>query len=80
MHVTNFLSHLFFQTSVSASPNFIDGDKIWLNGKEESISGNARLVNCLREVRACARSLLANKNDETNESKRNMQNYVLLVQ
>ena len=43
-----------------------------MNGKEESISGNARLVNCLREVRARARSLLANKNDENNKSKRDM--------
>jgi len=60
------------KTSVSASPNFIDGDKIWLNGKEESISGNARLINCLREVRARARSLLATKNEENIESKREM--------
>ena len=29
-----------------------------MNGKEENISGNARLVNCFREVRARARSLL----------------------
>ena len=43
---------------MSASPNFTDGDKIWLNGKEENISGNPRLINCLREVRARARSLV----------------------
>ena len=43
---------------MSASPNFTDGDKVWLNGKEENVTGNARLINCLREVRAKARSLL----------------------
>ena len=69
MLVTYYSSHIFFQTSVSVSPSFIDGDKIWLNGKEESISGNARLINCLREVRARARSLLATKNEENIESK-----------
>jgi diphosphomevalonate decarboxylase len=53
---------ILMKTSVSASPNFTDGDKIWLNGKEESISGNPRLINCLREVRARARSFVSSKN------------------
>ena len=44
---------------MSTSPNFTDGDKIWLNGKEENISGNPRLTNCLREVRARAQSLVS---------------------
>ena len=30
-----------------------------MNGKEESISENTRLINCLREVRARAKSLLS---------------------
>ena len=47
------------QTSVAASPNFHGGDRIWLNGKEESISENTRLINCLREVRARAKLLLS---------------------
>ena len=52
---------------MSASPNFTDGDKVWLNGKEENVAGNARLINCLREVRARAKSLLASgdKQDDT---------------
>lgn len=41
------------KTTVSASPSF-KSDRIWLNGKEESID-NPRLVNCLREVRERAR-------------------------
>ena len=50
---------------MSASPNFTAGDRIWLNGKEENVSGNARLINCLREVRARAKSLIpSEKNDE----------------
>ena len=50
---------------MSASPNFADGDKIWLNGKEESIDGNDRLVNCLREVRARAKALHASEQNDT---------------
>merc|ERR1719150_1617810 len=53
------------KTSVSASPNFADGDKIWLNGKEESITGNDRLVDCLREVRARAKALHSSEQNET---------------
>lgn len=41
------------KTTVSASPSY-KSDRIWLNGKEESIE-NPRLVNCLREVRERAR-------------------------
>ena len=37
------------KTTVAKSSAFKE-DKIWLNGKEESIT-NPRLVNCLREVR-----------------------------
>ncbi len=37
------------KTTVAISPNFAE-DKIWLNGKEESMD-NPRLMNCLREVR-----------------------------
>jgi diphosphomevalonate decarboxylase len=37
------------KTSVALSSAF-ESDRIWLNGKEESIT-NPRLTNCLREVR-----------------------------
>ena len=37
------------KTTVAKSTNFKQ-DRIWLNGKEESIT-NPRLVNCLREIR-----------------------------
>lgn len=58
------------KTTVSASPSFTDGDKLWLNSKEEDISGNTRLINCLREVRARARSLAASGNNENTERKK----------
>ena len=54
---------------MSASPSYADGDKLWLNSKEEDISGNTRLINCLREVRARARSLVASGNSENTERK-----------
>ena len=38
------------KTSVCMSKDF-DADRLWLNGKEESVSSNQRLLNCLREVR-----------------------------
>ena len=53
---------------MSASPNFADGDKIWLNVKEESIAGNDRLVNCLREVRARAKALYSSDQNETSNA------------
>ena len=37
------------KTTIARSKDF-KSDRIWLNGKEESIS-NPRLVNCLREIR-----------------------------
>ena len=37
------------KTTVVRSKSF-KNDRIWLNGKEESIT-NPRLVNCLREIR-----------------------------
>jgi mevalonate pyrophosphate decarboxylase len=38
------------KTTVVLSPDF-DCDRLWLNGTEESVESNPRLVNCLREVR-----------------------------
>ena len=35
------------KTTVCASPDF-EADRIWLNGKEESVD-NPRLANCLRD-------------------------------
>ncbi|GFP88823.1 diphosphomevalonate decarboxylase [Phtheirospermum japonicum] len=42
--------HLCTTTSVAVSPAF-DGDRMWLNGKEVSLSGG-RFQNCLRELRS----------------------------
>ncbi|KAB1225406.1 Diphosphomevalonate decarboxylase [Morella rubra] len=44
--------HLCTTTTVAASPSF-DSDRMWLNGKEISLSGD-RYQNCLREIRARA--------------------------
>ncbi|KAK4759953.1 hypothetical protein SAY87_023084 [Trapa incisa] len=42
--------HLCTTTTVAVSPSF-DQDRMWLNGKEISLSGG-RYQNCLREIRA----------------------------
>ncbi|CAE6037578.1 unnamed protein product [Arabidopsis arenosa] len=44
--------HLCTLTTVSVSPSF-DRDRMWLNGKEISLSGS-RYQNCLREIRSRA--------------------------
>lgn len=44
--------HLCTTTSVAVSPSFTH-DRMWLNGKEVSLSGN-RYKNCLRELRSRA--------------------------
>ncbi|KAK9156727.1 hypothetical protein Scep_003301 [Stephania cephalantha] len=45
-------SHLCTTTTVAVSPNF-DRDRMWLNGKEISLSGG-RYQRCLREIRSRA--------------------------
>ncbi|XP_050210611.1 diphosphomevalonate decarboxylase MVD2, peroxisomal [Mercurialis annua] len=45
-------AHLCTTTTVAVSPAF-DQDRMWLNGKEISLSGG-RFQNCLREIRARA--------------------------
>ncbi|OWM87647.1 diphosphomevalonate decarboxylase MVD2, peroxisomal [Punica granatum] len=45
-------AHLCTTTTVAVSPGF-DQDRMWLNGKEISLSGG-RYQNCLREIRARA--------------------------
>lgn len=45
-------AHLCTTTTVAVSPSF-DQDRMWLNGKEISLSGG-RYQNCLREIRAQA--------------------------
>ncbi|KAF9676561.1 hypothetical protein SADUNF_Sadunf08G0014800 [Salix dunnii] len=45
-------AHLCTITTVAVSPSF-DQDRMWLNGKEISLSGG-RYQNCLREIRARA--------------------------
>jgi diphosphomevalonate decarboxylase len=42
------------KTTVATAPTF-KGDRIWLNGKEEDVS-NKRLQNCIKEVKARART------------------------
>ncbi|XP_052123511.1 diphosphomevalonate decarboxylase isoform X2 [Frankliniella occidentalis] len=37
------------KTTIMASPNFTK-NCMWLNGKEESFGGNARLLSCLKEI------------------------------
>ena len=44
--------HLCTLTTVAVSPSF-DRDRMWLNGKEISLSGS-RYQNCLREIRSRA--------------------------
>ena len=44
-------------TSACASRAF-SADRVWLNGKEQDVAGNARLQNVFREVRARARDVL----------------------
>ena len=46
--------HMHAKTSVAASPSF-STDRLWLNGQEESVESNPRLLNCLREVRLKAK-------------------------
>ena len=41
------------KTTVAASEAFA-ADRIWLNGREETVEGNPRLVNCLNQVRKAA--------------------------
>ncbi|CAK9180645.1 unnamed protein product [Ilex paraguariensis] len=45
-------AHLCTTTTVAVSPSF-EKDRMWLNGKEISLSGD-RYQNCLREIRSCA--------------------------
>ncbi|OAY38986.1 diphosphomevalonate decarboxylase MVD2, peroxisomal isoform X2 [Manihot esculenta] len=45
-------AHLCTTTTVAVSPSFVQ-DRMWLNGKEISLSGG-RYQNCLREIRARA--------------------------
>ena len=42
------------KTTVAISSDF-KSDRLWLNGVEESVDSNPRLVNCLREVRTRAK-------------------------
>jgi len=46
--------HMHAKTSVSMSADF-QCDRLWLNGEEESVEANQRLMNCLAQVRARAR-------------------------
>jgi len=48
--VTLSSKHMHAKTSVAMSPDF-ERDRLWLNGQEESVETNQRLLNCLREVR-----------------------------
>ena len=49
----HFLFQMHAKTSVSMSPDF-ERDRLWLNGVEESVEANQRLLNCLAQVRARA--------------------------
>ncbi|KAH9491651.1 hypothetical protein Btru_030588 [Bulinus truncatus] len=51
------------KTSVAVSPDFKE-DKMWLNGKEQSVN-NPRIQNVLKEVRRRACKRLADSNDDT---------------
>jgi len=48
--VTLSSKHMHAKTSVCMSADF-KSDRLWLNGQEESVETNQRLLNCLREVR-----------------------------
>ncbi len=41
------------RTTVQASPD-LESDRLWLNGQEEDLASNARLQNCLGDVRKLA--------------------------
>ena len=49
--------HMHAKTSVCMSADF-DRDRLWLNGTEESVESNTRLVNCLAQVSRSAVDLL----------------------
>ncbi|KAG0240587.1 Diphosphomevalonate decarboxylase [Mortierella sp. GBAus27b] len=51
LSVTLSQDQLHSKTTIRASPDFTS-DRLWLNGIEESIEKNKRLVACLRETRA----------------------------
>ncbi|KAF9584356.1 diphosphomevalonate decarboxylase [Lunasporangiospora selenospora] len=51
LSVTLSQDQLHSKTTIRASESFTE-DQLWLNGKQESISSNKRLVACLRETRA----------------------------
>ncbi|KAG0360480.1 diphosphomevalonate decarboxylase [Podila minutissima] len=51
LSVTLSQDQLHSKTTIRASADFIS-DRLWLNGIEESITSNKRLVACLRETRA----------------------------
>lgn len=45
------IDDLFAMTSVAASSSFTS-DRMWLNGEEEDIASNSRLVHCLQQIRS----------------------------
>ena len=49
--------HMHAKTSVCMSADFAR-DRLWLNGTEESVESNTRLVNCLAQVSRSAVDLL----------------------
>ncbi|KAG0365319.1 diphosphomevalonate decarboxylase, partial [Mortierella sp. AD032] len=60
LSVTLSQDQLHSKTTIRASADFTS-DRLWLNGHEESIEKNKRLVACLRETRAL-RSTLESEN------------------
>ncbi|KAF9284288.1 diphosphomevalonate decarboxylase [Mortierella alpina] len=59
LSVTLSQDQLHSKTTIRASADFTS-DRLWLNGTEESIEKNKRLVACLRETRALRASIEAN--------------------
>jgi len=53
-------------TTVTASRAFTDkGDRLWLNGQEEDVPSNSRLVAVFREIRRLARETPASEKDDS---------------
>ncbi|KAG0326346.1 diphosphomevalonate decarboxylase [Dissophora globulifera] len=60
LSVTLSQDQLHSKTTIRASADFTS-DRLWLNGIEESIEKNKRLVACLRETRALRRTQIEDK-------------------
>lgn len=57
LSVTLDQDHLRSTTTSRADERFTDGDRLWLNGKEEAVKSEGRLGVCIRELKAWRREM-----------------------